>query len=149
MFRLDLKLALLRVGLACSWLCRGLQVLISQAEGRSESQIPARPFFKSHRRIGPLNFDKRFFEFILKKFDGTWRSLVARTLGVREVAGSNPVVPTITINHLRRSVTVAAGRLWGKLRGLFSDPQDSPSHPLVRASEDGCIAWPCERLTNP
>src|SRR5579864_7540099 len=25
---------------------------------------------------------------------GTWRSLVARTLGVREVAGSNPVVPT-------------------------------------------------------
>jgi putative membrane protein len=26
---------------------------------------------------------------------GTWRSLVARTLGVREVAGSNPVVPTI------------------------------------------------------
>jgi catechol 2,3-dioxygenase-like lactoylglutathione lyase family enzyme len=33
--------------------------------------------------------------------DGTWRSLVARTLGVREVAGSNPVVPTISINHLR------------------------------------------------
>jgi hypothetical protein len=28
---------------------------------------------------------------------GTWRSLVARTLGVREVAGSNPVVPTIFI----------------------------------------------------
>jgi hypothetical protein len=24
-----------------------------------------------------------------------WRSLVARTLGVREVAGSNPVIPTI------------------------------------------------------
>ena len=39
-------------------------------------------------------FDKTIFEFILKKFDGTWRSLVARTLGVREVAGSNPVVPT-------------------------------------------------------
>jgi hypothetical protein len=26
---------------------------------------------------------------------GTWRSSVARTLGVGEVAGSNPVVPTI------------------------------------------------------
>ena len=26
---------------------------------------------------------------------GTWRSLVARTLGVGEAAGSNPVVPTI------------------------------------------------------
>ena len=31
---------------------------------------------------------------------GTWRSLVARTLGVREVAGSNPVVPTIQFNDL-------------------------------------------------
>jgi 5'-nucleotidase len=29
---------------------------------------------------------------------GTWRSLVARTLGVREVAGSNPVVPTIILS---------------------------------------------------
>ena len=28
---------------------------------------------------------------------GTWRSLVARTLGVGEAAGSNPVVPTISI----------------------------------------------------
>src|SRR5690606_33569163 len=26
---------------------------------------------------------------------GAWRSLVARSLGVREVAGSNPVAPTI------------------------------------------------------
>gem|GEM_PF-5433819 len=26
--------------------------------------------------------------------DGTWRSPVARFLGVEEVAGSNPVVPT-------------------------------------------------------
>jgi hypothetical protein len=26
---------------------------------------------------------------------GAWRSLVARTLGVREVAGSNPAAPTI------------------------------------------------------
>ena len=33
--------------------------------------------------------------------NGTWRSLVARTLGVREVAGSNPVVPTISIKRLR------------------------------------------------
>ena len=31
---------------------------------------------------------------------GTWRSLVARILGVDEVAGSNPVVPTITFNNL-------------------------------------------------
>jgi hypothetical protein len=31
---------------------------------------------------------------------GTWRSLVARTLGVREVAGSNPVVPTISRSSL-------------------------------------------------
>jgi hypothetical protein len=29
---------------------------------------------------------------------GTWRSLVARTLGVREVAGSNPVVPTTLLS---------------------------------------------------
>jgi hypothetical protein len=28
---------------------------------------------------------------------GAWRSLVARTLGVREVAGSNPAAPTIQI----------------------------------------------------
>ena len=27
------------------------------------------------------------------RVDGTWRSLVARFLGVEEVAGSNPVVP--------------------------------------------------------
>jgi hypothetical protein len=40
-------------------------------------------------------------------------------IGVREVAGSNPVVPTNQINHLRRSVTVAAASLWGKPRGLF------------------------------
>ncbi len=33
---------------------------------------------------------------------GTWRSLVARTLGVREVAGSNPVVPTIRLCCRRR-----------------------------------------------
>ncbi len=26
---------------------------------------------------------------------GTWRSLVAHTLGVRGVSGSNPLVPTI------------------------------------------------------
>ena len=36
-----------------------------------------------------------------KQGHGTWRSLVARTLGVREVAGSNPVVPTISMNHER------------------------------------------------
>ncbi len=47
---------------------------------------------------------------------------------MREVAGSNPVVPTISINHLRRSVTVAAGRLWGKLQGLFR-------------TREGCLAY--------
>ena len=30
---------------------------------------------------------------------GAWRSLVARTLGVREVTGSNPVAPTISSNQ--------------------------------------------------
>ena len=39
---------------------------------------------------------------------GTWRSLVARTLGVREVAGSNPVVPTIFTVHLAESVITGA-----------------------------------------
>jgi hypothetical protein len=41
-----------------------------------------------------LRFDNWVFPDILDLLDGTWRSLVARTLGVREVAGSNPVVPT-------------------------------------------------------
>src|SRR5438552_10569888 len=42
-----------------------------------------------------LRFEQRKFSGHTKNVhDGTWRSLVARTLGVREVAGSNPVVPT-------------------------------------------------------
>jgi hypothetical protein len=45
-----------------------------------------------HRSIRA--FDKESFRAILKWFDGTWRSLVARTLGVREVASSNLAVPT-------------------------------------------------------
>ena len=36
---------------------------------------------------------------IVDQQNGTWRSLVARFLGVEEVAGSNPVVP-IKFNHL-------------------------------------------------
>ena len=32
---------------------------------------------------------RQFFDLV-----GAWRSLVARTLGVREVAGSNPAAPT-------------------------------------------------------
>lgn len=32
-----------------------------------------------------------------KTADGVWRSLVARSAGGREVAGSNPVTPTIEI----------------------------------------------------
>ena len=43
--------------------------------------------------------------------NGTWRSLVARTLGVREVAGSNPVVPTISI-HERLPILAAVFALW-------------------------------------
>jgi hypothetical protein len=31
---------------------------------------------------------------------GTWRSLVARLLGVQEAVGSNPAVPTFRINSL-------------------------------------------------
>jgi hypothetical protein len=30
---------------------------------------------------------------------GTWRSLVAHTLGVRGVGGSNPLVPTLSLPH--------------------------------------------------
>src|SRR2546426_349520 len=56
----------------------------------------------------PADLTKNIFKSYCKSLDGTWRSLVARTLGVREVAGSNPVVPTISIRHSRRSVTVAA-----------------------------------------
>ena len=41
-------------------------------------------------------FDNCSFTSVLRVQHGTWRSLVARTLGVREVAGSNPVVPTIS-----------------------------------------------------
>jgi len=67
----------------------------------------------------------------------------------REVGGSDPLAPTKKIKHLRRSETVAAVRLWGKLRGLFQTPQDSPSLPSVLESADGCNAWPCERPTNP
>ena len=33
---------------------------------------------------------------------GAWRSLVARTLGVREVAGSNPAAPTISSSQLSK-----------------------------------------------
>src|SRR5206468_2621774 len=50
--------------------------------------------------------------------DGTWRSLVARTLGVREVAGSNPVVPTkvkrlsASAESLFRSQILSAETVW-------------------------------------
>ena len=37
---------------------------------------------------------------------GTWRSLVARFAGGEEVAGSNPVVPTI-LKYLKLSIFVA------------------------------------------
>lgn len=34
------------------------------------------------------------FNYTDRALNGTWRSLVAHLLGVQEVAGSNPVVPT-------------------------------------------------------
>ncbi len=34
-----------------------------------------------------------FCQFVIIEFTGVWRSLVARTAGGREVAGSNPVAP--------------------------------------------------------
>lgn len=37
---------------------------------------------------------------------GMWRSLVARTLGVREVVGSNPAIPT---NHITFDKISASG----------------------------------------
>ncbi len=36
---------------------------------------------------------------IKNKMAGTWRSLVAHTLGVRVVGGSNPLVPTINFSE--------------------------------------------------
>ena len=37
------------------------------------------------------------FRLELPRFFGTWRSLVARLLWEQDVAGSNPVVPTIIL----------------------------------------------------
>ena len=37
---------------------------------------------------------------IIYAFDGVWRSLVARSAGGREVAGSNPVTPTMKLLSL-------------------------------------------------
>jgi hypothetical protein len=53
-------------------------------------------------------FDKECFRAILKWFDGTWRSLVARTLGVREVASSNLAVPTINLAFKKSRHEMAA-----------------------------------------
>ena len=36
---------------------------------------------------------------------GVWRSLVARTAGGREVAGSNPVAPMIPEKAMMRNIT--------------------------------------------
>jgi hypothetical protein len=56
--------------------------------------------------------DKSSFADILETIYGTWRSLVARTLGVREVPSSNLGVPTILINHLRLPALAAVLSLW-------------------------------------
>ena len=75
--------------------------LPAQARARvaRASKIPARSARGTSRRLDPSR--TRVIRSIAAHFVrcgrpvGTWRSLVARTLGVREVAGSNPVVPTI------------------------------------------------------
>ncbi len=41
---------------------------------------------------------------------GTWRSLVAHTLGVRGVGGSNPLVPTIHCLHMEIEVSIRLNR---------------------------------------
>ena len=48
-----------------------------------------------------------------RRDDGVWRSLVARSAGGREVAGSNPVTPT---ESDRKSWYVASGFLFEKQR---------------------------------
>jgi hypothetical protein len=50
---------------------------------------------------------------------GTWRSLVARLLGVQEAVGSNPAVPTIFLNSLARlpfPFSTAFGRFVGRFQ---------------------------------
>ena len=42
---------------------------------------------------------------------GAWRSLVARTLGVREVAGSNPAAPTISSSKIFSRLDFVLGNL--------------------------------------
>ena len=37
-----------------------------------------------------------------KTADGVWRSLVARSAGGREVAGSNPVTPILSLQRMQR-----------------------------------------------
>src|SRR5215471_8429042 len=69
---------------------------------------------------GRFEFDNRTFPYILKRINGTWRSLVARTLGVREVAGSNPVVPT-NINYLRAAIKWRLVFYFGKFMAERSD----------------------------
>jgi hypothetical protein len=58
-----------------------------------------------------------FYNVFTLNADGVWRSLVARTLGVGEVAGSNPVTPIERvrlwclqkIRFARKSPLLAAG----------------------------------------
>ena len=54
------------------------------------------PPFKQATPIAILNIE-------FPSFNGTWRSLVARLLGVQEAVSSNLAVPTFTFNHLRAS----------------------------------------------
>lgn len=55
------------------------------------------PPFKQATPIAILNIE-------FPSFNGTWRSLVARLLGVQEAVSSNLAVPIFNFNHLRASL---------------------------------------------
>ena len=69
---------------------------------------------------------------------GTWRSLVARTLGVREVAGSNPVVPTIFFPHPFAKNALCARPGFASLPELLAPPNTMPH--IVITNDDGIYA---------
>jgi hypothetical protein len=73
--------------------CSPHSTLAKQTSTRAESKI----FFsrEKSRNLHCPAFDKNTFPEILKKHYGTWRSLVARFLGVEEAVSSNLAVPTI------------------------------------------------------
>ena len=56
---------------------------------------------------------------------GTWRSLVARLFWEQDVAGSNPVVPTIFL------------RMWFNGRTRAFQARDAGSIPVIRSNVNG------------